>query len=36
VALATGGAEAKRAFQAMTDVKKIEVAAIGAARRGAR
>ena len=30
----TGGDEAKRAFVAMMDMKKIEVAAIEAARRG--
>ena len=33
-ALAVGGAEAKRAFDAMMDMKKIDVAAITAARRG--
>jgi hypothetical protein len=33
-ALATGGSEAKRALGAMMDMKKFEVAAIGAARRG--
>ena len=33
-ALAAGGAEAKRAFDAMMDMKKIDVAAIKAARRG--
>ena len=33
-ALATGGEEAKRAFDAMMDMKKIDVAAIEAARRG--
>jgi predicted 3-demethylubiquinone-9 3-methyltransferase (glyoxalase superfamily) len=33
-ALAAGGAEAKRAFVAMMDMKKIDVAAIKAARRG--
>jgi len=33
-ALAAGGAEAKRAFVAMMDMKKIDVAAIAAARRG--
>jgi predicted 3-demethylubiquinone-9 3-methyltransferase (glyoxalase superfamily) len=33
-ALAVGGAEAKRAFEAMMDMKKIDVAAIAAARRG--
>jgi predicted 3-demethylubiquinone-9 3-methyltransferase (glyoxalase superfamily) len=33
-ALATGGDEAKRAFDAMMDMKKIDVATIEAARRG--
>jgi predicted 3-demethylubiquinone-9 3-methyltransferase (glyoxalase superfamily) len=33
-ALAKGGAEAKRAFDAMMSMKKIDVAAIAAARRG--
>ncbi|UNK39022.1 VOC family protein [Shinella sp. H4-D48] len=33
-ALAVGGAEAKRAFSAMMTMKKIDVAAIEAARRG--
>lgn len=33
-ALATGGDQAKRAFQAMMSMKKIDVAAIEAARRG--
>lgn len=33
-ALAVGGAEAKRAFDAMLTMKKIDVAAIEAARRG--
>jgi predicted 3-demethylubiquinone-9 3-methyltransferase (glyoxalase superfamily) len=33
-AMATGGAEAKRAFDAMMTMKKIDVAAIEAARRG--
>ncbi|TQN59366.1 VOC family protein [Agrobacterium tumefaciens] len=33
-AMAAGGAEAKRAFAAMMDMKKIDVAAIEAARRG--
>ncbi len=33
-ALAAGGAEAKRAFEAMMDMKKIDVAKIEAARRG--
>lgn len=33
-ALAVGGAEAKRAFNAMMTMKKIDVAAIEAARRG--
>jgi predicted 3-demethylubiquinone-9 3-methyltransferase (glyoxalase superfamily) len=33
-ALAVGGAEAKRAFEAMMGMKKIDVAAIEAARRG--
>jgi predicted 3-demethylubiquinone-9 3-methyltransferase (glyoxalase superfamily) len=33
-AMAAGGAEAKRAFDAMLDMKKIDVAAIEKARRG--
>ena len=33
-ALAAGGAEAKRAFEAMMSMKKIDVATIEAARRG--
>ena len=33
-AMAAGGAEAKRAFEAMMTMKKIDVAAIEAARRG--
>ena len=33
-AMAAGGAEAKRAFAAMMEMKKIDVAAIEAARRG--
>ena len=33
-ALGKGGAEAKRAFDAMMTMKKIDVAAIDAARRG--
>jgi len=33
-AMAAGGAEAKRAFSAMMSMKKIDVAAIDAARRG--
>ena len=33
-ALATGGSEAKRAFEAMMTMKKIDIAAIEAARRG--
>jgi hypothetical protein len=33
-ALAAGGDEAKRAFDAMMGMKKIDVAAITAARRG--
>jgi hypothetical protein len=32
--MAAGGAEARRAFTAMMDMKKIDVAAIEAARRG--
>src|SRR5262249_43663062 len=32
--LAAGGSEAKRAFEAMMSMKKIDVAAIKAARRG--
>jgi predicted 3-demethylubiquinone-9 3-methyltransferase (glyoxalase superfamily) len=32
--LAAGGDEAKRAFDAMMDMKKIDVAKIAAARRG--
>jgi predicted 3-demethylubiquinone-9 3-methyltransferase (glyoxalase superfamily) len=35
-ALAAGGAEAKRAFDAMMTMRKIDVAAIAAARRGAK
>ena len=35
-ALAVGGAEAKRAFQAMMTMKKIDIATIEAARRGDR
>ena len=35
-ALAAGGAEAKRAFDAMMHMRKIDVAAIEAARRGMR
>jgi predicted 3-demethylubiquinone-9 3-methyltransferase (glyoxalase superfamily) len=35
-ALAAGGDEAKRAFEAMMPMRKIDVAAIEAARRGAR
>lgn len=35
-AMANGGAEAKRAFDAMLTMKKIDVAAIDAARRGDR
>ena len=34
-AMAAGGDEAKRAFDAMMKMKKIDVAAIDAARRGA-
>ena len=34
-ALAAGGDEAKRAFDAMMGMKKIDIAAIKAARRGA-
>jgi predicted 3-demethylubiquinone-9 3-methyltransferase (glyoxalase superfamily) len=33
-ALATGGDEARRAFEAMMEMRKIDVAAIAAARRG--
>jgi len=33
-ALAVGGAEAKRAFAAMMPMKRIDIAAIEAARRG--
>ena len=33
-AMAAGGAEAKRAFEAMMPMKKIDIAAIEAARRG--
>jgi len=33
-ALSAGGAEGKRAFEAMMKMKKIDVAAIEAARRG--
>jgi predicted 3-demethylubiquinone-9 3-methyltransferase (glyoxalase superfamily) len=32
--MAAGGAEAKRAFETMMGMKKIDVAAIEAARRG--
>jgi len=32
--LAAGGDQAKRAFDAMMDMKKIDIAAIEAARRG--
>jgi len=32
--LAAGGREAKRAFEAMMTMKKIDIAAIEAARRG--
>jgi predicted 3-demethylubiquinone-9 3-methyltransferase (glyoxalase superfamily) len=35
-AMAAGGREAKRAFEAMMPMKKIDVAAIDAARRGSR
>src|SRR4029450_12559918 len=35
-AMAVGGDEARRAFEAMMDMKKIDVAAIEAARRGCR
>jgi predicted 3-demethylubiquinone-9 3-methyltransferase (glyoxalase superfamily) len=35
-ALAAGGDEAKRAFEAMMPMKKIDIATIDAARRGAR
>jgi len=35
-ALAAGGSEAKRAFEAMMDMKKIDVVAIKAARQGER
>src|SRR5579883_2899290 len=35
-AITAGGDEAKRAFEAMMDMKKIDVAAIEAARRGRR
>jgi hypothetical protein len=34
--MAAGGSEAKRAFEAMMPMKKIDVAAIDAARRGPR
>jgi predicted 3-demethylubiquinone-9 3-methyltransferase (glyoxalase superfamily) len=33
-AMAAGGDQAKRAFDAMMDMKKIDIAAIEAARRG--
>ena len=33
-ALAAGGGEAKRAFEAMMKMRKIDIAAIEAARRG--
>ena len=33
-ALAAGGSEARRAFEAMMTMKKIDIAAIEAARRG--
>ncbi len=33
-AMVAGGDEAKRAFEAMMDMRKIDVAAINAARRG--
>jgi predicted 3-demethylubiquinone-9 3-methyltransferase (glyoxalase superfamily) len=32
--MAAGGDEARRAFEAMMDMRKIDVAAIDAARRG--
>ena len=35
-AMANGGAEARRAFDAMLQMRKIDVAAIDAARRGDR
>jgi hypothetical protein len=35
-ALAAGGAEAKRVFEAMMPMKKIDIATIEAARRGER
>jgi predicted 3-demethylubiquinone-9 3-methyltransferase (glyoxalase superfamily) len=35
-AMAKGGAVAKRAFEAMMSMKKIDVATIEAARRGSR
>ncbi len=34
IAIAAGGAEARRAFEAMMDMKKIDIAKIDAARRG--